>query len=41
MCLDIFAGAGTHGIACINLNRKYMLIDINEKGKEIFTNSIN
>ena len=41
ICLDIFAGSGTLGRACINLNRKYMLIDINDKGKEIFTNSIN
>ena len=41
ICLDIFAGSGTLGRACINLNRKYMLIDINEKGKEIFTTSIN
>ena len=35
-CLDIFAGSGTTGRACLNKNRNYFLIDINEKGKEIF-----
>ena len=40
LCLDIFAGSGVLGRACINLNRKYMLMDINEKGKEIFLKSV-
>jgi adenine specific DNA methylase Mod len=35
-CLDIFAGSGTLGRACLNTNRFYTLIDMNEKGKEIF-----
>jgi adenine specific DNA methylase Mod len=35
-CLDIFAGSGTLGRACINTNRNYLLIDINEKGKTLF-----
>jgi len=39
-CLDIFAGSGTLGRACKNLNRKYILFDINEKGKELFLESI-
>jgi site-specific DNA-methyltransferase (adenine-specific)/adenine-specific DNA-methyltransferase len=41
LCLDIFAGSGTTGRACINTNRKYLLFDINEKGKKIFLESIN
>jgi DNA modification methylase len=36
VCLDIFAGSGTLGRACINTNRNYILFDINYKGKEIF-----
>jgi len=36
ICLDIFAGSGTLGRACLNKNRKYVLIDINDKGKQIF-----
>jgi len=36
ICLDIFAGSGTLGRACKNLNRQYILFDINEKGKTIF-----
>jgi DNA modification methylase len=40
ICMDIFAGSGTLGRACITLNRKYLLIDINEDGKKIFTKSI-
>ena len=36
MVLDPFAGSGTTGRACINLNRNYFLIDENEKGKELF-----
>lgn len=39
-CLDIFAGSGTLGRACLNLNRNYILFDINEKGKELFLKSI-
>lgn len=34
--LDPFAGSGTTGIASINLDRKYILIDKNKKGKKIF-----
>ena len=41
ICLDIFAGSGTLGRACINTKRKYLLFDINEKGKELFLESIN
>jgi DNA modification methylase len=41
LCLDIFAGSGTLGRACINKNRKYILLDINEEGKEMFLKSIN
>tara|TARA_Y100000034_G_scaffold86575_1_gene103811 strand:+ start:565 stop:1476 length:912 start_codon:yes stop_codon:yes gene_type:complete len=39
-CLDCFAGSGTLGRACLNLNRNYTLIDINKKGKNIFKDSI-
>lgn len=39
-CLDIFVGSGTLGRACINNNRQYLLFDINNKGKEIFLESI-
>ena len=38
--LDIFAGSGTLGRACINKNRQYILFDINNKGKELFLESI-
>lgn len=38
--LDPFAGSGTTGRACLNLNRKFVMIDVNEKGVEIFNNSI-
>lgn len=38
--LDPFAGSGTTGRACISLGRKYILLDINEKGKNIFLESI-
>ena len=41
LCLDIFAGSGTLGRACINKNRKYILFDINSNAKEIFLKSIN
>lgn len=40
VCLDIFAGSGSLGRACINLNRKYLLFDINQHGKNIFLESI-
>lgn len=38
--LDPFAGSGTTARACHNLNRKYVMIDINPKGLEIFQKSI-
>lgn len=40
VCLDIFAGSGTTGRACLNKNRKFVLVDINEKGKQVFESSI-
>ena len=40
ICLDIFAGSGTLGRACINTKRNYILFDININGKEIFIDSI-
>ena len=40
ICLDIFAGSGTLGRACINKNRKYILFDINNKGRELFTKNM-
>ncbi len=40
ICLDPFAGSGTLGRACINMNRNYILIDINPKGKKLFIKSI-
>jgi len=40
ICIDIFAGSGTLGRASINLNRKYILCDINLDGKKIFNESI-
>ena len=39
-CIDFFAGTGTLGRACINMNRNYTLIDINADGKELFYQSI-
>lgn len=39
-CLDIFAGSGTVGRACLNKNRKFILVDINKKGKQVFESSI-
>lgn len=41
ICLDIFAGSGTLGRACANANRKFLLFDINQKGKELFLENIN
>lgn len=40
LCVDIFAGSGTLGRACINLKRKYILFDINPDGKKIFEKSL-
>lgn len=40
MCLDPFAGSGTLGRACIKLNRKFKLLDINPHAKVIFEASI-
>jgi DNA modification methylase len=37
ICLDIFAGSGTLGRACNNMNRQYILIDINDHGKNVFS----
>jgi DNA modification methylase len=39
--LDPFAGSGTTARACLNTKRNYVMLDINEKGYEIFKNSIN
>lgn len=36
LVVDMFGGSGTTGIAAIQTNRKYLLIDINSKGKRIF-----
>ena len=38
--LDPFAGSGTLGRACINLNRQFLMFDISEKGREKFLESI-
>lgn len=40
LVVDPFAGSGTTGRACLKLNRNYVLIDINEKAKKIFEESI-
>tara|TARA_Y100001963_G_C6781031_1_gene449872 strand:- start:1725 stop:2657 length:933 start_codon:yes stop_codon:yes gene_type:complete len=40
LCLDIFAGSGTLGRACLNKNRNFTLIDINPKGKKVFKESL-
>ena len=37
---DPFAGSGTTGRACINLNREYILFDINKEAKQLFDSSI-
>lgn len=39
ICMDIFAGSGTLGRACINENRKYILLDINPEGSDIFNSA--
>jgi len=40
LVLDPFAGSGTTARACISTQRKYIMLDINSKGKEIFEKSI-
>jgi DNA modification methylase len=40
LVLDPFAGSGVVGRSCIKNKRKYILIDKNKKGKEIFEKSI-
>ena len=40
-CLDPFAGSGTLGRACINLNRYYILLDINQEAHDLFCKTIN
>jgi DNA modification methylase len=40
LVLDPFAGSGVTGRSCINTNRNYIMLDINNKGKEIFEKSI-
>ena len=36
ICLDPFAGSGTLGRACKNMNRSFLLFDINLEGKKVF-----
>lgn len=40
LCIDPFAGSGTLGRACMKLNRKYFLIDINPDAKDVFIHSL-
>jgi len=40
LCLDIFAGSGTLGRACLNKKRNYLLFDMNPDGKIVFDKSI-
>ena len=40
LVVDIFAGSGTTGVSAYNNNRKYFLVDINQKGKDIFLSRI-
>jgi site-specific DNA-methyltransferase (adenine-specific) len=40
VCLDCFAGSGVLGRACIKNNRRYILLDVNIDGKNIFEESI-
>lgn len=40
VCLDPFAGSGTLGRACINLNRNYILFDINPEAKDVFDGKV-
>ena len=39
ICMDIFAGSGTLGRACINEYRKYILLDINPEGRDVFNSA--
>jgi DNA modification methylase len=41
LVLDTFAGSGTTGEACINLNRKYFLIEKDDKYIELINNRLN
>ena len=41
LVLDCFAGSGTTGVACINLQRHYILIDKNEDGLNFFKHRLN
>jgi DNA modification methylase len=41
LVVDIFAGSGTTGVACLNLNRNYILIDINDEARNVFHSRIN
>ena len=36
LCMDPFAGSGTLGRACRNMNRFYILFDINPEAKDVF-----
>ena len=36
LCLDPFAGSGTLGRACRNMNREFILMDINPEAKDVF-----
>lgn len=36
LCLDPFAGSGTLGRACQNMNREFILFDINPEAKKVF-----
>lgn len=38
--LDPFGGSGTTARAALNLGRQYMVIDVNEKAKEVFLESL-
>ena len=40
LIVDIFAGTGTTGVSAYKNNRKYFLIDVNQKGKDIFDKRI-
>ena len=40
LVVDIFAGSGTTGVSAKKNNRKYFLIDMNQKGKDIFEKRI-
>jgi DNA modification methylase len=40
LVLDFFAGSGTTGRACKSMQRNFILIDLNPKGKELFEKSV-